>query len=394
MQERPRACYARNAWRASPILRKPDPDPAAITVDLTHKDRDRSCSAGNSTRSANAKGLLDFEKSSGAADVRITGGRCLHRLERDQPLQVSGDAQGQPHRQPHDGVRDRDPWIGARDGSVRLDLTATVPPRAAIVGYSPTVPISRSREATRSPWRPWSICEDVWLPWHAFILPGARIGRGSIVGAFSLVGGEVPEYTRRPGAGRQGRPDLPAEVQRRRHGGTFGEYHAERRGRRGRRLPPRQPVLTLREGTQVVRVVLLPQAADRLAVDLLKFRRPRSSRREWTSHPPPDATGATSSPSVRHCPCPCPGWWTRSSPTSPATGSGWPGTWRGRCVLPRQHPEIVRGFPRPPVKDALEAAGVVFIGDPIGSPGVQLVTKAQSTKSRKRASGSTGGRSG
>jgi predicted transcriptional regulator len=36
------------------------------------------------------------------------------------------------------------------------------------------------------------------------------------------------------------------------------------------------------------------------------------------------------------------------------------------------------------VKDALEAAGIVFLGDPIVSPGVQLVTKVQSTKSRKR----------
>jgi predicted transcriptional regulator len=37
------------------------------------------------------------------------------------------------------------------------------------------------------------------------------------------------------------------------------------------------------------------------------------------------------------------------------------------------------------VKDALEAAGVVFLGDPIASPGVQLVTEAHSTRSRKRA---------
>ena len=40
------------------------------------------------------------------------------------------------------------------------------------------------------------------------------------------------------------------------------------------------------------------------------------------------------------------------------------------------------------VKDALEAAGVVFIGDPIASPGVQIISKVQSKKSRKRATGS------
>ena len=35
----------------------------------------------------------------------------------------------------------------------------------------------------------------------------------------------------------------------------------------------------------------------------------------------------------------------------------------------------------PGVKNALEAAGIVFLGDPGRSPGVQLVSKAQSTKS-------------
>lgn len=33
---------------------------------------------------------------------------------------------------------------------------------------------------------------DVWLPWHAFILPGSKVGSGATVGAFSLVAGEVP----------------------------------------------------------------------------------------------------------------------------------------------------------------------------------------------------------
>jgi predicted transcriptional regulator len=37
------------------------------------------------------------------------------------------------------------------------------------------------------------------------------------------------------------------------------------------------------------------------------------------------------------------------------------------------------------VKDALEKAGIVFLGDPVASPGVQLLSKAQSIKSRKRA---------
>jgi acetyltransferase-like isoleucine patch superfamily enzyme len=39
---------------------------------------------------------------------------------------------------------------------------------------------------------PVSIGSDVWLPWHAFVLPGAVIGDGATVGAFSMVGGTVP----------------------------------------------------------------------------------------------------------------------------------------------------------------------------------------------------------
>jgi hypothetical protein len=40
--------------------------------------------------------------------------------------------------------------------------------------------------------QPVEIGNDVWLPWHVFVLPGAKIGSGATVGAFSLVAGEVP----------------------------------------------------------------------------------------------------------------------------------------------------------------------------------------------------------
>jgi len=33
---------------------------------------------------------------------------------------------------------------------------------------------------------------DVWLPWHAFVLPGVVIGDGATVGAFSMVASSVP----------------------------------------------------------------------------------------------------------------------------------------------------------------------------------------------------------
>lgn len=34
--------------------------------------------------------------------------------------------------------------------------------------------------------------DDVWLPWRVFIMPGVRIGKGSIIGANSLVNKNVP----------------------------------------------------------------------------------------------------------------------------------------------------------------------------------------------------------
>ncbi len=43
--------------------------------------------------------------------------------------------------------------------------------------------------------KPILIGDDTWLPWHAFILPGVTIGKGATVGAFSLVAGNVPDYS-------------------------------------------------------------------------------------------------------------------------------------------------------------------------------------------------------
>jgi len=37
-----------------------------------------------------------------------------------------------------------------------------------------------------------SIGKSVWLPWRVFVLPGANIGDGSVIGANSLVQGEIP----------------------------------------------------------------------------------------------------------------------------------------------------------------------------------------------------------
>jgi acetyltransferase-like isoleucine patch superfamily enzyme len=39
---------------------------------------------------------------------------------------------------------------------------------------------------------PITLGKSVWLPWRIFILPGSKIGDGSVIGANSLVAGEIP----------------------------------------------------------------------------------------------------------------------------------------------------------------------------------------------------------
>jgi acetyltransferase-like isoleucine patch superfamily enzyme len=50
--------------------------------------------------------------------------------------------------------------------------------------------------------------DDVWIGAHCVVLDGARIGKGSIIGACSMVNGEIPPYSVAYG--------IPARVQRKR----------------------------------------------------------------------------------------------------------------------------------------------------------------------------------
>jgi len=36
--------------------------------------------------------------------------------------------------------------------------------------------------------------DDVWIGAHSFVMQGIRVGRGAIIGAFSLVNKDVPPY--------------------------------------------------------------------------------------------------------------------------------------------------------------------------------------------------------
>lgn len=42
---------------------------------------------------------------------------------------------------------------------------------------------------------PVEIGNRVWLPWRVFVMPGAKIGDGSVIGANSLVDGEIPPHS-------------------------------------------------------------------------------------------------------------------------------------------------------------------------------------------------------
>lgn len=44
-------------------------------------------------------------------------------------------------------------------------------------------------------YEPVTIGKSVWLPWRVFVMPGSTIGDGSVIGANSLVAGDIPPYS-------------------------------------------------------------------------------------------------------------------------------------------------------------------------------------------------------
>jgi acetyltransferase-like isoleucine patch superfamily enzyme len=44
-------------------------------------------------------------------------------------------------------------------------------------------------------YEPVTLGRSVWLPWRVFVMPGATIGDGSVIGANSLVSGEIPPFS-------------------------------------------------------------------------------------------------------------------------------------------------------------------------------------------------------
>lgn len=85
-------------------------------------------------------------------------------------------------------------WAGPRDGHVRIGNDVLFGPEvmvtAASYRYNDGGPVTEQamQEADVV------IGDDVWLATRAVVLPGARIGNGTIVAAGAVVKGVIPEY--------------------------------------------------------------------------------------------------------------------------------------------------------------------------------------------------------
>lgn len=64
-------------------------------------------------------------------------------------------------------------------------------------------------------YEPVTIGRSVWLPWRVFVMPGASIGDGSVIGANSLVAGSIPPSSLAVGSPAKvirGAPDFPRRL--------------------------------------------------------------------------------------------------------------------------------------------------------------------------------------
>ena len=70
-------------------------------------------------------------------------------------------------------------------GVVIADSFAAVPPE---------VPIARHEDRAQYPPRAVTIGQDVWIGTHSVVLGGANVGNGVVVGAGTVVEGDMPDY--------------------------------------------------------------------------------------------------------------------------------------------------------------------------------------------------------
>jgi acetyltransferase-like isoleucine patch superfamily enzyme len=62
---------------------------------------------------------------------------------------------------------------------------------------NPTKPVIIGDDTDGYPadYKPVTIGKSVWFPWRVFVMPGSVVGDGSVIGANSLVSGEIPPYS-------------------------------------------------------------------------------------------------------------------------------------------------------------------------------------------------------
>ncbi len=162
------------------------------------------------------------------------------------------------------------------DASIEIGSRSALGAWCRVFTHSAYLPVTHGYPVT---FAPVVIGSDVWLPWHVFVLPGARIGAGATVGAYSLVAGAIPEnalavgvpakvvkdasaYRRRRTPEELARlgGDVVAEVARR----WSGSFRARDAFRAPRRVVDRTGAgdLLLRDGDESLRVRLLSGSED------------------------------------------------------------------------------------------------------------------------------------
>jgi maltose O-acetyltransferase len=113
-------------------------------------------------------------------NVRIRGGTILFGSEKHRLL-IGNDV-----------------YINARcvihGGSARIKIGNNVTLAVGVVIHSDSGPNTSKLLQKRYPITagPVTIEDDVWIGDYAVIMPGVRIGRGSVIGAFSLVKENIP----------------------------------------------------------------------------------------------------------------------------------------------------------------------------------------------------------
>jgi acetyltransferase-like isoleucine patch superfamily enzyme len=83
---------------------------------------------------------------------------------------------------------------------MRIGNQVNVGPLACVIGANHGMSADRPIQAQPHESLEVVIGDDVWIGAGSIVLPGSRIGRGAVIGAGSVVSGEVAEMTVAAGA--------------------------------------------------------------------------------------------------------------------------------------------------------------------------------------------------